>query len=145
MEQETVLFDAKLKKLAEEYRLLADRIAVLEKADHDEIRKARAHLEAEWADTVVDLKNRSRTMRYVTGQQLSAVQLDYCRKAADILHDSVKKSWAAMAGGSEADDTVLYAEYAIDFASLAMRHALLAVVSAMDMQLQEEEGKNVEQ
>ena len=118
-------------------------IAELESADPDEVRRARAHLEAEWADVIVDLKNRARAMRFLTGQQLSQVQLEYCRRAADILHDSLKTNRSAMAGGaSKSDEAALYAEYAIDFAALAMRYALLATATALDMQYEEERNKD---
>lgn len=98
MEQNIGLFSAKLNDLAEKATLMQRHIAELESADPDEVRRARAHLEAEWADVIVDLKNRAKAMRFLTGQQLSQVQLEYCRRAADILHDSLKTNWSAMAG-----------------------------------------------
>ena len=140
MEQLSGMFSAKLADLAEKAELMQQHIAELESADPDEVRRARAHLEAEWADVIVELKQRGKTMRFLTGQQLSQVQLDYCRKAADILHESMKKNWSAVAGGaSESDEAALYVEYAIDFAALAMRYALLATATAIDMQYAEEE------
>ena len=96
-------------------------------------------MENEWADTVVDLKARAQAMRYFTAQQLSSVQLEYCRKAQDILNESMKRSWANLAGDSESDNMALYAEYAIDFATLAMRHALLAAAAALDVQNDEQQ------
>ena len=63
--------------------------------------------------------------------------------AADILHDSLKTNWSAVAGGaSKSDEAALYAEYAIDFAALAMRYALLATATALDMQYEEERNKD---
>ena len=48
-----------------------------------------------------------------------------------------------MAGGaSKSDEAALYAEYAIDFAALAMRYALLATATALDMQYEEERNKD---
>lgn len=143
MEQATGLFSAKLEDLAEQVELMQRHITELESADPDEVRCARAHLEAEWADVIVELKNRAKAMRYFTGQQLSQVQLEYCRKAADILHDSLKKNWSAVAdGASESDEAALYAEFAIDFAALAMRYALLATATAIDVQYTEERNQN---
>ena len=131
MEQNIGLFSAKLEDLAEKAALMQRHIAELESADPDEVRRARAHLEAEWADVIVELKNRAK------------VQLEYCRRAADILHDSLKTNWSAMAGGaSKSDEAALYAEYAIDFAALAMRYALLATATALDMQYEEERNKD---
>ena len=69
--------------------------------------------------------------------------VEYCRRAADILHDSLKANWSAVAGGaSKSDEAALYAEYAIDFAALAMRYALLATATALDMQYEEERNKD---
>ena len=39
-------------------------------------------------------------------------------------------------------EAALYAEYAIDFAALAMRYALLATATALDMQYEEERNKD---
>lgn len=137
------MFDAKLNEMAKEYDVLLQRVKTIQKADPDEVHKTRAYLEAEWSDTIIDLKNRAKMMRFLTAQQLSQVQLDYCRKAADILHDSLKESWSAISAGNKSDDTALYAEYTLDFATLAMRYALLSVTSAIDMQNEEvkEKGK----
>lgn len=137
MEESQKLFTAKLDELADKFSVMQTRIAELETADPDEVRKARTHLEAEWTDLIVELKNRSRAMRFLTGQQLSQMQLDYCHKAADILHSSMKQNFQAVAGDSESDNAALYAEYAIDFASMAMRYALLSVATAIDMQNEE--------
>lgn len=143
MEQNIGLFSAKLEDLAEKAALMQRHIAELESANPDEVRRARAHLEAEWADVIVELKNRAKAMRFLTGQQLSQVQLEYCCRAADILHDSLKTNWSAVAGGaSKSDEAALYAEYAIDFAALAMRYALLATATALDMQYEEERNKD---
>lgn len=139
MEQNIGLFSAKLEDLAEKAALMQRHIAELESADPDEVRRARAHLEAEWADVIVELKNRAKAMRFLTGQQLSQVQLEYCRRAADILHDSLK---TVAGGASKSDEAALYAEYAIDFAALAMRYALLATATALDMQYEEERNKD---
>ena len=78
MEQNIGLFSAKLEDLAEKAALMQRHIAELESADPDEVRRARAHLEAEWADVIVELKNRAKAMRFLTGQQLS-VDPDFTR------------------------------------------------------------------
>ena len=137
------MFDAKLNEMAKEYDILLQRVKTIQNADPDEVHKTRECLETEWSDTIIDLKNRAKMMRFLTAQQLSQVQLDYCRKAADILHDSLKESWSAISAGNKSDDTALYAEYTLDFATLAMRYALLSVTSAIDMQNEEvkEKGK----
>lgn len=137
MEATQEMFSAKLNELCKSYETMQQQIAHLQDADPDEVRQIRTHLEAEWADTIVELKNRAKMMRFLTAQQLSQVQMEYCRKAADILHTSIKQSWSAFSTGDESDDMALYAEYAIDFATLAMRYALMVVASAVDTQNEE--------
>lgn len=139
MTENNGLFDAKLQELSAAYADLQKHIAALESADPEKVHKAHRDLENEWADTVVDLKARAQAMRYFTAQQLSSVQLEYCRKAQDLLNESMKRSWANLAGDSESDNMALYAEYAIDFATLAMRHALLAAAAALDVQNDEQQ------
>ena len=84
MEVTQEMFNAKLNELSESYERMQQQIAHIQNADPDEVRQIRTHLEAEWADTVVELKNRAKMMRFLTAQQLSQVQMEYCRKAADI-------------------------------------------------------------
>ena len=45
-----------------------------------------------------------------------------------------------MRKGTTASQIRLYGEYAIDFAAQAMRHALLAALSAIDLQMSCEEA-----
>lgn len=133
------LFDAKLQELSAAYADLQTYIAALESAEPEQVHQAHARLELEWEDTVAELRARAKAMRYFTAQQLSSVQLEYCRKAQDILNESMKRSWAHLSGDSESDNMALYAEYAIDFATLAMRHALLAAAAALDVQSDEQQ------
>lgn len=142
MEVTQEMFNAKLNELSESYERMQQQIAHIQNADPDEVRQIRTHLEAEWADTVVELKNRAKMMRFLTAQQLSQVQMEYCRKAADILHASIKQSWSAFSTGDESDDMALYAEYAIDFATLAIRYALMSVASAVDVQNEDAKNNN---
>lgn len=92
---------------------------------------------------IVELKNRAEGDAFSDGSAVVAGAAGIRRRAADILHDSLKTNWSAVAGGaSKSDEAALYAEYAIDFAALAMRYALLATATALDMQYEEERNKD---
>ena len=52
---------------------------------------------------------------------------------------SVLRFTAYKESSEKADTLALYAEYAIDFAVLSMKHALLAAFSAIEMQMSAEE------
>lgn len=138
------LFAAKLTELAAANAALEARIAVCQTADHDAIRRERDALEKEWAATTETLRVRAKTIRFLTAQQLSQVQLEYINKTKKILEDALRQSWDYIADNSECDELALYAEYAIDFASLAARYALLAAVSAIDAEMEETEKKETD-
>ena len=72
------------------------------------------------------------------------MQLEYINKTKKILEDALRQSWDYIADNSECDELALYAEYAIDFASLAARYALLAAVSAIDAEMEETEKKETD-
>ena len=77
---------------------------------------------------------------------LSAAQLEYDLKIQEILQNELP----GYVHGEDSDVTEdqaeaasLYGEYAIDFAAQAMRHALLAALSAIDLQMNCEERENI--
>lgn len=133
------LFAAKLTELAAANAAMQAQIAVCQTADHVAIQSLRAALEGEWRATSEELRQRAKAIRFLSAQQLSQVQLEYVRKAHAVLEASLKTSWDYLAGNSESNEVALFAEYAIDFATLAARYALLAAVSAIDVEMEEEE------
>ena len=133
------LFAAKLTELAAANAAMQAQIAVCQTADHAAIQSLRAALEGEWRATSEELRQRAKAIRFLSAQQLSQVQLEYVRKAHAVLEASLKTSWDYLAGNSESNEVALFAEYAIDFATLAARYALLAAVSAIDVEMEEDE------
>lgn len=77
------------------------------------------------------------------GFRAGAAQLDYDQKVRHILHDELP-GYLHEEGNDriadQAEAASLYGEYAIDFAAQAMRHALLAALSAIDLQMSCEEA-----
>ena len=85
----------------------------------------------------------------VFGEPLSAAQRRYCEEARQILDRELPRF---MVGGQEdalageAEGVSLYAEYAMDFATLSMKQALLAALAAMELQMRAEKcGGNANQ
>ncbi|MCI7135505.1 MAG: hypothetical protein MSA04_10865, partial [Clostridiales bacterium] len=100
-------------------------------------------LEAECRGTESLLEQSIADCRSPAVSALAAAQLDYDQKVRHILHDELP-GYLHEEGNDRIADQVeaasLYGEYAIDFAAQAMRHALLAALSAIDLQMSCEEA-----
>lgn len=70
-------------------------------------------------------------------QRLIRAQLDYRQKTADLIKDDIIKDMHSEDNSPEEDKTeadLLYAEFAMDFATLAMQQALISALAALDRQ-----------
>ena len=77
--------------------------------------------------------------------ELSRAQLEYSWKMEQLLKGELEKEMHSEGNSlpeDKAEAITLYSEYALDLASQAMRYALIASLSAMDLQLKAEEQKN---
>lgn len=118
-------FTLKLQEFDQEYEQLKKQIINCKKGDINTIRQEAIRLKAEYDKNNIMLKNRIDCSRSPAASKLAAAQLDYNKNTIDILE----------ANSLDTDESAaLYAEYAIDFASQAMRHSLLAVLNAAELQ-----------
>ena len=118
------VFTGKLCELERQYGDAVDRLRLYQQADHEQVRR---ELQALWQDC------RERAVA-----ALSQAQLTYELEVQRILRDELP---AYLHGentcrdADRAEAASLYGEYAIDFAAQAVRHALLAALSAIDLQM----------
>ena len=83
------------------------------------------------------LKQIVKNSRSPAVSSLAKVQLEYSQKTERLLKNQITAdlhSDANTPGEDREEASALYAEYAIDFASMAVKYALLASLSALDMQ-----------
>ncbi|MGD9569929.1 MAG: hypothetical protein AB7V48_16730 [Sedimentibacter sp.] len=130
MELNSGMFAIKFNELNQHYGHLQSRIQLCQNGDHNKIRQEITKIKDESAENDLLLQNRIKYSRSQAVSELAAAQMDYSKKIKEILEKEPLYSQESAA---------LYAEYAIDFATQAMRHALLASFCAIDLQLTEEE------
>lgn len=130
MEVNQAIFSIKLQELSKEYSKLQRYILLYQNSDQEKIRQGIIRLKDESIKNDMQLQNRIDNSRSPTVSKLAAAQVDYNKKVKDILkQDSLDSK----------ESTALYAEYAIDFATQAIYHALLVCLEAMDLQMIEDE------
>ena len=133
------IFAGKLHEIEGQYGRILSRLRVAQYESRDEIRQ----LEAECRGTESLLEQSIADCRSPAVSALSAAQLDYDQKVRHILHDELPEYLHEEGNdriADQAEAASLYGEYAIDFAAQAMRHALLAALSAIDLQMSCEEA-----
>ena len=83
------------------------------------------------------LEEKARSSRSLAVQRLIRAQLDYRQKTEDLMKDDSIKDIHSEDNSPEEDKTeadLLYAEFAMDFATLAMQQALISALAALDRQ-----------
>lgn len=142
MELQQEIFAVKLCALEEEYGRLQSRLRVFEQKDAARIRAALDELRDECREQDMLLEQRAKGSRTPAVEQLAQAQLAWQRRAEALL-PALEKD---MGDGSpapardRAEAAAVYAEFAIDFATQSMRHALLAALQALEQQTRADEA-----
>ena len=131
------IFAVKLYEMEEQYGKLQCRIRLCEQGGsgkiHSELKKA----EEEYKENTMLLEEKARSSRSLAVQRLIRAQLDYRQKTEDLMKDDIIKDIHSEDSSPEEDKTeadLLYAEFAMDFATLAMQQALISALAALDRQ-----------
>lgn len=139
------VFAIKLYELEQQYGKLQTRLRLCGKENHRKIQEELRKVKDEYEESHLLLQERLKNCRSQAVSRLARAQLDYQKATEDI----VKKQLARDLHGEdtsstqdEAEASALYAEFAIDFATLSMQQALIAALSALDSQ--ENAGKEEE-
>lgn len=129
-------FTVKLHEMEREYERMQSRLRLCQEEDHQKILREMQLIRDENRERDASLEKTITGSRSPSVSELADAQLTYSRAVEQglqrVLTDSPNLEDCA-------EKLALYAEYAIDFASLAMRHALLSVFIATDLQLGLEE------
>ncbi|MFB0918512.1 MAG: hypothetical protein QMB63_05530 [Clostridiaceae bacterium] len=126
------MFEAKLVELEEHYEKLYTRIEISQNMDKKMIDNAMSSIVDEISENEAMLESRIKESRSKSVSELSQIQMEYINKTFSIYKRDKDQS---------EDTAALYAEYAIDFATEAMRHALLASLYAISLD-KEKENQN---
>lgn len=139
------IFAVKLYEMEQEYGKLQSRIRICGQEDHDKILEELKKTTDEYKEYSLILQKSAENSRSPAVAELSRAQLEYSRKMEQLLKGELEKEMHSEGNSlpeDKAEAITLYSEYALDLASQAMRYALIASLSAMDLQLKAEEQKN---
>ena len=131
------IFAVKLYEMEEQYGKLQCRIRICEQGGSDKIHSELKKAEEEYKENTMLLEEKARSSRSLAVQRLIRAQLDYRQKTEDLMKDDIIKDIHSEDNSPEEDKTeadLLYAEFAMDFATLAMQQALISALAALDRQ-----------
>ncbi len=142
------MFAVKLYELERQYGRMQSRLRLCQQDDHQKIRQELQRVMEEYQEDELLLLNNVENSRSPAVAALAGAQLDYSRRAEEILEQELPEYLQDEDGSApeegakhQAEAAALYAEYAIDFAVQSMRYALMTALKAMDMQMDSEEAK----
>lgn len=142
MELQEGIFSAKLCELEKEYGLLQSRLQVCQGKDASQLHGILEQLRDESRAQELLLQQRVKGCRMRSVAELARAQLG-CKRQMDALLPAVlekeMRGKTATAEEDQAEANSLFAEYAIDFATLAMRYALCSAMQALELQMRAEE------
>lgn len=142
------IFAVKLCELEREYGRLQSRIHLLQAKEPTQVQEELERLLDEYRERKYLLDERVQASRSPTVAALAQAQLEFAAHAEQILTDDLPNEMRVR-NQSDAEDRAeamsLYAEYAIDFATQAMRYALIASLSAIVLQQKAEHKTTLEE
>lgn len=138
-------FAGKFRELEEEYEKMQNRLSRCRKSSHETIRQEMREIFSEIQKDEQALREQAENGKSPAIAALSGAQLRYQEEMKRLLKDKLPgylHGEGNCVAEDEAEAAMLYAEYAIDFAAQGMRQAIFAALSAADLEMNYEEGKN---
>lgn len=139
------IFAIKLYEMETQYGLLQSRIQICEQEDQGKIRKELEKAKDEYHQHTLALQKSIQGCRSPAVMELAKTQEDFCEKMESLLKTGELAAYLHCEKSSPEEDkaeaATLYAEYALDYAVQTMQYALIAALSAMDLQANTEQGK----
>lgn len=135
----------KLKELEQKYHLLQKRIKIFQNEDHKKIHRELQKAIFELQENEQFLENCAENASSPAIIALAKAQLEYIhttntllyQKLPEFLHDQ-----DSCEAEDQAEASILYAEYAIDFAVQSAQYALTASLLAQDLQISDKTGSS---
>ena len=131
------MFSVKLRELEQEYGRMWSRIQLFQEQGPQRIRQELERVQEEYQEQNLLLEEAARASRSPAAARLAGMQREYERQVEQILHQELPKEMQGRKSApaeAEAEALSLYAEYAMDSATQAMRRAVIAALTAMERQ-----------
>lgn len=141
------IFAVKLYEMEEQYGKLQCRIRICEQGGKDKIHSELEKAEQEYKENTMLLEEKAKTCRSRAVSRLSQAQLDYRHKIGEIMKTQIINDLHTGDSSRREDEEeaeLLYAEFAMDFATLAVQQALISALAALEGQ-QEREQDDMEE
>lgn len=138
MELSQGIFAIKLYELEQQYGQMQSRLRLCQQQAHEKIRQELQQIMDDYQQTAFLLQKSVEASRSPAIAALSEAQLTYCQKTQELMKREMPAYLHSESSTTTEDNAkamMLYAEYAIDFATQAMRYALLAALKAIDLQM----------
>ena len=141
MDTQHGIFSGKLRELEQQYGWMLEHLRRYQVQDHSEVRQELAALWQEYLEKERLLQKSVAESHSQAVSKLSEAQLEYDARVGHILRGSLSESISGEINEltDRTEAASLYGEYAMDFAAQAMRHAQLAALWAIDLQMTCEE------
>ncbi len=142
------MFAIKLYELEQQYGRMQSRLQLCQQEDHARIRQELEKATDEYKENELLLQKNVAGSRSPAVPALANAQLTYFQTVRQILEQKLPNylhSEASTSSDDKAEAAALYAEYAIDFAVQSTRYALIAALTAIDLQMGAEEQKEKKQ
>lgn len=146
MGMDNSIFAVKLYEMGEQYGKLQCRIRVCEENNRKRIHETLQKAADEYKENTFLLEEKVKNCRSRAMAKLAEAQLDYRKKTEELMKGPVMEALHSQESSPEQDEEeadMLYAEFAMDFATLAVQQAMLSVLSALDRKNDIEKSKGV--
>lgn len=140
MVQEPV-FSAKLLELEREYERLQQGIRSIQGKDEDQLREELDRILEECRKYGWSLEENRTSCRSPAAAELAGIHLEYFKRMEELIRKELPREMRGRnrtPAWDQAEASLLYAEYVMDFATQAMHQALAAAIFATLRQLQAE-------
>ena len=124
-------------EMEEQYGKLQCRIRICEQGGRDKIHSELQKAREEYKENTLLLEEKAKTCRSQAVTRLTQAQLDYRKKIGESMRKQIVRDLHtpdSSSGEDEEEADMLYAEFAMDFATLAMQQALISALKALDRQ-----------
>ena len=128
------VFAYKLYEMEEQYGKLQCRIRACEQGGRDKIHSELEKAREEYTENTMLLEEKTKSCRSQAVTRLTQAQLEYRRKVEELKKQVISDLHCDESSREEDESEagMLYAEFAMDFATLTMQQALISALSALE-------------
>lgn len=145
MEANERIFAAKLSEMEWQYKNIQNRIRICQQKDPKAVGQELQKAQQEYREHLSALEKEIKGSRSQAVTELTRTQWEYGKKTEYLLESGELEQYlhtdANQPEEDQAEAAALYAEYTIDYAVQSLQYALIAALSAINLQIHTEKSK----